>query len=194
MKVDLETARAALLAGRAVVIPTDTVYGIAVVPSLPGAVQRVFDMKVRPLDKPMPVLGADLGSLRSVAAFEPRAEDLAGRFWPGPLTLVLPRAAGFTYFLGADTDAVAVRVPDRAATRELLAATGPLAVTSANPSGEPPATTAPEARAYFEDVLIVDDGETDGMPSTVVRVREGIEVLREGSLAREELEQGGRRD
>ncbi|MGI8774450.1 MAG: L-threonylcarbamoyladenylate synthase [Actinomycetota bacterium] len=194
MTPDLEAARDELLAGRPVVIPTDTVYGIAVMPSIAGAVQRVFDMKMRPLEKPMPVLGSEVESLRAVAAFEPLAEDLAARFWPGPLTLVLPRAAGFTDFLGGDTDAVAVRVPDRALTRKLLAATGPLAVTSANPSGAPPAATATEARAYFGDVLIVDDGAAGGMPSTVVKVDEGIEVLRKGSLSPSDLERRGRQD
>jgi L-threonylcarbamoyladenylate synthase len=185
---ELRTAVDALRAGDPVVIPTDTVYGIAALPSVAGAVERVFALKTRPPDKPLPVLGDDVASLRSVVIFDDVAEELGSRFWPGPLTIVLPRAPGFDHHLGGETEDVGVRVPDRQTTRELLRIAGPLAVTSANPSGDPPASTADEARAYFGNELVVlDDGPADGAPSTVVAVAGGVRILRTGAITPAQL-------
>lgn len=185
----LGSFRDELHAGRPIIIPTDTVYGIAVLPGRNDAVKRVFDLKARPLDKPMPVLGDDPASLHAVARFDRVAEELAGRFWPGPLTIVLPRADGFEHDLGGSFDPnVAVRVPDRQLTLELLREFGPLAVTSANPSGKPAASSPDEARAYFgERVPIVEDGPVAGTPSTVVSLSGAPKVLREGPITAVQL-------
>lgn len=181
---------AALRAGEPVVIPTDTVYGVAVDPSIEGATERLFALKGRPPDKALPVLGASIESLRLVAQFDRRAESLAERFWPGALTLVLPRADGFEWPLGGKGDAtVGVRIPDHAVALELLESYGPLAVTSANRSGEPPATTADETRRAFENrVQVLDGGPcTGGAASTVLSLVGEPHILRAGALTPAEL-------
>lgn len=186
----MKDALESLLSGGVVVMPTDTVYGLACLPSLSSAVSRVFDLKGRPDGKALPVLGADAEALANVAAFEDRSVELARRFWPGPLTMVLPRAEGFTYYLGdEESDSVAVRVPQNEIALELLSAAGPLAVTSANLSGHPPATTVEEAAAVFgsEVPVYVDGGESRGVPSTIVSLMGDLIVLREGGVTEEEL-------
>lgn len=180
----------ALDRGDVIVIPTDTVYGLAARPELPGAVESIFSIKRRAADQPLPVLGADVASLRRVVTFDERASALAAEFWPGPLTLVLPRADGFPYDLGGEaTDTVAVRVPGFDKTIELLAATGPLAVTSANRSGAPPAVTVEEAVAVLGDEVgvFIDGGRVGGAPSTVFDLVRGPRVLREGALSERDL-------
>lgn len=173
----------ALGAGDVAVVPTDTVYGLAGVPTNPGAVTRIFKLKGRPEDKPLPVLGNGVGQLESVARFDDLALRLAEAFWPGPLTIVLPRAPGFAADLGgSQVDTVAVRVPDRELCLSLLRATGPLAVTSANLSGRPPATTAEQARALFDSIPVLDGGACDGSPSTIVDLVGSPKILRSGPL------------
>ena len=186
----MTSALDSLAAGDVIVVPTDTVYGLACLPRLPDAVRRIFELKGRPDAKPLPVLGATLDSLSSVAEFDERATRLARRHWPGPLTLVLPRAEGFTYDLGGDDlTTVAVRVPKHETILELLTSSGPLAVTSANRSGEPPATNIDEARSVFGDgpAAYVDGGTCRGAPSTVLSLIEAPTVLREGSLSAGDL-------
>ena len=180
----------ALRQGSVVVIPTDTVYGLACLPDRPGSVRKIFELKGRPDEKPLPVLGDGLGSLHGVAEFDDRAVRLATSYWPGPLTLVLPRAPGFTYDLGGDgTATVAVRVPANEVVLELLAASGPLAVTSANRSGDPPATSIEEAREIFGagPAAYVDGGPCRGEPSTVLSLVGAPTVLRDGPLAAADL-------
>ena len=187
----IEAAVAALRRGRLVVIPTDTVYGLAALPAAPGAVRALFELKGRPDDKPIPVLGANLESLRSVAVIEGAAERCALAFWPGPLTLVLPRAEGFDHDLGGTEDGtVAVRVPATQVARSLLREVGPLAVTSANLSGRPAANTVAEARAVFGDsvAVFVDGGPGGGRASTVVSLVGEPRVLRAGAVTEAEVE------
>ena len=180
---DLTPIVRALDGGAAVIIPTDTVYGLAARPDLPGAVDAIFRLKRRDQTRALPVLGTDMEMLSTVAMFDGRAELFAHRFWPGPLTLVLPRAEGFTHDLGEESHTVAVRVPDRKLTLELLRLTGPLAVTSANLSGEEPASDPEAARAIFgPDVQLLEDGPAEGEPSTVVSLLDDVEVLREGAI------------
>jgi tRNA threonylcarbamoyl adenosine modification protein (Sua5/YciO/YrdC/YwlC family) len=186
----VKDALEALLSGECVVMPTDTVYGLACLPSFSSAISRVFDLKGRPDGKALPILGANAEALADVATFDDRAVDLARRFWPGPLTMVLPRAEGFTYYLGdEDSYSVAVRVPQNEVALELLSGAGPLAVTSANLSGHPPATTLEEAEAIFgSDVSVyVDGGESRGVPSTIVSLMGDLVVLRGGGVTEEEL-------
>jgi tRNA threonylcarbamoyl adenosine modification protein (Sua5/YciO/YrdC/YwlC family) len=183
-----EIARS-LANGAVAIIPTDTVYGIAASLEEPGAVERIFELKGRPASKPLPVLGASLDALRTIAVFDTEAEALARKHWPGPLTLVLERAPGFDVDLGGDASAtVAVRVPDRGVTLELLEITGPLAVTSANRSGEEPASTPAEALAAFGlDVPLLDDGPLAGEVSTVLSLASGRTILREGAIPASDL-------
>ncbi len=187
---DLDAAVNALEDGQLVVVPTDTVYGVAAHPGVEGAVGRLFWVKGRPLDKAIPILGRTQDDLAKLARFDDRASLLAKEFWPGPLTLVLPRAGGFDLDLGgSETETVAVRVPDHDVTLQLVERTGPLAVTSANLSGEPAATTVEAARAALgaRVTVYVDAGETKGMGSTVVSLVAEPTCLREGDLAFERV-------
>lgn len=188
----MNNALEALRSGEVIVIPTDTVYGLACLPNIPGAVSKIFALKGRSADKALPVLGYSAQALADVAMFDDRAVELARRFWPGPLTLVLPRAEGFTSYLGDDAkESVAVRVPQHDVALELLAASGPLAVTSANLSGEPPARTAEEAADIFgSDVpTYVEGGQGRGVPSTVASLVPELRVLREGGVSRAEIDE-----
>jgi L-threonylcarbamoyladenylate synthase len=182
----IEDALEALRAGRPIVMPTDTVYGIAARFDAPSAVAAVFAAKARPFDRPLPVLGDGVAALRNVATFDARAEALADRFWPGPLTVVLPRAAGFDVDLGGDaTDSVAVRVPRHDIALELLRRAGPLAVSSANRSDEAPALSLDEARAALGGTvaLYVDGGRLTGRPSTIVSLVSELRSIRDGEIA-----------
>lgn len=181
----------AIRAGHPVIVPTDTVYGIAADPANPFAVRAVFAMKGRPDSKPLPILGRDADSLRPVADFDDRALALAARFWPGPLTLVLPRSAVFNHDLGgSEKDSVAVRVPLSEPLRRLLEASGPLAVTSANRSGEQPASSLVEARSIFgENVPFLGGGDAMGKPSTVLSLLGAPEVLRAGAISLAAIEE-----
>ena len=185
---DIARALEELKAGRLVVIPTDTVYGVAARPDDPDAVGAVFAAKGRPSDKPLPILAATPSDLDRVAALGDAAR-LAARHWPGPLTLVVPRAPGFDHDLGGEpggweSQGVAVRVPACEVALELLRASGPLAVTSANRSGRPPATTVAEARAALGDEvrIYLDGGICAGRASTVVSLLGEVELLRAGPV------------
>lgn len=176
-------AVAALRRGDLVVVPTETVYGVAADPRVPGALAKLRGAKGRPADKPIARLVPDLASARAEgAALGVAAERLARRFWPGPLTLVARSPGG----------AVGYRVPDHAVTLLVLRAAGAaLAVTSANLSGEAPAVTASQAVASLGEhvALVLDAGPSPGgVPSTVVRADgERVEILREGAIGRERI-------
>ena len=175
----LREAAELLLTGGVVVIPTDTVYGIAAHPAHPAAVERIRAIKGRSAAKPIPLLAADLDAVRRFGAqLSPPCARLAAAFWPGALTLVIPCPAG---------DAEGFRVPAHDWTRDLLAACGGvLRVTSANLSGAMPAASAVAA---LRDVgldadAVFDDGPSPGgTPSTVVRVTpDRLEILRAGAI------------
>ena len=181
----------ALAAGQVVAVPTDTVYGLAVDPSVPGSVDRLFALKGRPRDVPLPVLVATDDQVDAVAgSLGIAARHLATRYWPGALTLVVPRAPGFTVDLGGPPSArmtVGVRWPDHPSIGQLCRALGPLAVTSANRHGAPPATTAAEVLAELSDVeqpvVVLDGGRCAGAPSTVVECRgPATRCLRQGAV------------
>ena len=187
---DVDSVVDALSAGGIVVIPTDTVYGVAASPGIPGAIDAIFELKARSRAKALPVLGDSIDSLARIANFDDRARTAAAKFWPGPLTLVLPRAPGWTVDLGGDDRAtVAVRVPALEVTRALLERSGPLAVTSANPSGEAEARSVDEARARFGDrvAAYLDGGVAQGVPSTVLSLVGEPVMLREGAIRSEDL-------
>ncbi|MFN2389026.1 MAG: L-threonylcarbamoyladenylate synthase [Actinomycetota bacterium] len=186
---DIARAATALRRGELVIVPTDTVYGLAALPAHAAALQRVFAVKGRPAHRALPVLGAGEDQLEEVVRFNAAARALGRRFWPGPLTMVLPTRAGFDAPLGGPRDTTAVRVPRSEITLELLRAVGPLAVTSANRSGEPAATTADDARrALGADVEhVLDAGPADGVESTIVALTGAPEILRAGALSADEV-------
>lgn len=182
-----EAAEAAR-AGRLVVFPTDTVYGIGTRPDDAGATSRLFEAKRRPRHLELPVLAASVNEMRGLAVFDERAERLAGACWPGGLTLVLPRSqrsAGWD--LGGDPETVGVRIPHHPLALALLAAVGPMAVTSANRSGEPTGATCDELEATFADavsIYLCQEDPPHGTPSTVVDLAHGpVRVIREGAVA-----------
>ena len=187
----LVAAAAAVTAGRCIVLPTDTVYGIGANAFDPAAVQGLLDAKQRGRDMPPPVLIAEPSMLRSLATGLTRdGLALAKAFWPGPLTVVVTAHPDLRLDLGDRGATIAVRVPDHDFTRALLRRTGPLAVSSANVSGRPAATTADEAIDQLGDSVAVylDAGPAgEPVPSTIVDLTGEPRILREGRLTRAEL-------
>lgn len=192
MSDPLREAIRAAKAGRPIVFPTDTVYGIGTRPDDPAATARLFEAKGRPRELELPVLVASVADARAIAIFEERAEALALRYWAGPLTLVLPRTdASAGWDLGGDPATVGVRVPHHPLALAVLAETGPLAVTSANRSGAPTPATCEELHEIFGDAVEVYLCEAEplaGRPSTVVDLAHGEpRVLRQGAVREDEV-------
>jgi len=175
--------------GGVVALPTDTVYGIGVDLSVAGGIERLFEAKRRPADRAIVLLLADAGQAATLAEWPPAAAVLAEAFWPGGLTLVLPRRPGVALppELTGGRATIGLRVPDHPAPRALAAAVGPLPVTSANISGLPEARTADEILAQLGDAidLVLDGGPSrGGPPSTVVDCAGEVpRILRSGAIA-----------
>ena len=187
---EVAAAVAALHAGGLVILPTETVYGLAADASDARAVAAVYEAKGRPAFNPLIAHVADLATAQRIARFDERALTLAQRFWPGPLTLVLP-ARPLPRELTAGGATVGVRVPQHPVALGILEAAGvPLAVTSANRSGGPDRVTGAEVEAELGDrlSLVVDGVAPGGVPSTVLDLsgKEPV-VLREGALSAAEL-------
>jgi L-threonylcarbamoyladenylate synthase len=171
----LDAATEALRAANLVVLPTDTVYGIAARPDLSGATSRLFEAKRRPQSLTLPILTPTEEDAWSVGEPTPAARALAGVFWPGPLTIVLERTdRSRPWWLGTAGETIGIRVPDHDLTRALLHRTGPLAVTSANVSGVAPLSAREDLMAAFGDLVEVyvvlqpDARPPGGAASTVV--------------------------
>jgi tRNA threonylcarbamoyl adenosine modification protein (Sua5/YciO/YrdC/YwlC family) len=160
---------AVLERGGVVVLPTDTVYGLAALPER-AAVERVFDLKGRTGDVPIAVLCADAAQALALAEPTNGVDQVAERWWPGPLTLVLPRRAGVDLPLGEPAHTIGLRVPDHDLVRAVARRAGPIATTSANRHGQPTPPTADEAAAALTGPvdLVVDGGAIAGTASTVV--------------------------
>jgi L-threonylcarbamoyladenylate synthase len=185
-------ALAAIEAGELVVLPTDTVYGIAADAFNAQAVQRLLDAKGRGRDMPPPVLISAVEALDALAAdISEVGRALCKVFWPGPLTVICQAQSSLRWDLGETNGTVALRVPDHEPTRELLSRTGPLAVSSANLSGRPASTDVTEAEAQLLDSVAVylDGGAaTVGEPSTIVALTGGIPaVVRVGAVGLDRL-------
>lgn len=190
----MRAARQAIGRGELVVLPTDTVYGIAADAFSARAVQGLLDAKGRGRQSPPPVLVAGVTTLRALVADVPEpVERLVEAFWPGGLTIVLPSQPSLAWDLGDTHGTVAVRMPDHRLTLELLQDTGPLAVSSANLTGKPAATSIREAELMLGSSVSVflDDGASaTGIASTIVDATalvsgdpEGrVRILREGAV------------
>ena len=179
-------AAAAVEQGRLIVVPTDTVYGIAARLDRPAGLAAIFEAKARPSGMALPVLVSGLDQARALALLDDRAEALAGAFWPGALTIVLARNPSLTATIGGDGTSVGLRVPRHPALGLLLDETGPLATSSANTSGRPTPEAIQEIQATFGDAVAVylDGGPAQaGPPSTVVALT-GPEpvLLRQGGV------------
>jgi tRNA threonylcarbamoyl adenosine modification protein (Sua5/YciO/YrdC/YwlC family) len=192
----LRLARQAIGRGDLVVLPTDTVYGIAADAFNPVAVQKLLDAKGRGRQSPPPVLVAGIDTMTALAEqVSPEMEKLAEAFWPGGLTIVAARST-LAWDLGETNGTVALRMPDHDLVREFLSETGPLAVSSANLTGEPAALTAAEAMAQLGDSVAVylDAGESSGsrIGSTIVDATPTVEgkpvrILRDGTISRDAI-------
>ncbi|MGO1802297.1 MAG: L-threonylcarbamoyladenylate synthase [Microbacteriaceae bacterium] len=198
-------ARQAIARGEVIVMPTDTVYGIAADAFTPSAVQRLLDAKGRGRDQPPPVLVSGQQALAALVEEIPEpVQRLVDEFWPGGLTIVLPAQPSLSWDLGDTLGTVAVRMPDQRVALELLEETGPLAVSSANRTGRAPAISAEAAQQMLGESVSVylDGGMSDtGVPSTIIDatslVRRGadsaaeprVRLLREGAVSRKQLEE-----
>lgn len=192
---EIKRAAGLIRDGGLVAIPTETVYGLAADATNDSAVARIFEAKGRPRFNPLIVHVAGIAAARSYAVLSPLAERLASKFWPGPLTLVLPRKADakLSLLVSAGLDSVALRSPAHPVARAVIeAADVPLAAPSANRSGSVSPTRAEHVRGSFgESVdMILDGGPSNvGLESTIVKVDGGAAtLLRPGGIPVEELE------
>ncbi|OQW43251.1 MAG: translation factor Sua5 [Proteobacteria bacterium SG_bin5] len=180
--------------GQPVAVPTETVYGLAADAGDGAAVARIYEAKGRPSFNPLIVHVPDLGAAEALGVFDAGARALAAAFWPGPLTLVVPRRAGaaIASLATAGLATIALRVPAHRAMRALLAASGrPLAAPSANASGRISPTRAAHVLASLDGriPLVLDDGPTPaGLESTIVLTGEAPRLLRPGPIAAEAIE------
>lgn len=195
-------ARQAIARGELIVMPTDTVYGVAADAFSPAAVQRLLDAKGRGRNQPPPVLIGTKETLHALAESVPEpVQRLVDAFWPGGLTIVLPAQPSLVWDLGDTEGTVAVRMPEGRVALELLAETGPLAVSSANLTGRDSAISAFDAERMLGDsvsVYLADGVSRDGVASTIVDatslvprgaepVTGGVRILRAGAVSRERL-------
>jgi len=190
-----EAARQAIKDGECIVLPTDTVYGIGVDAFSAEAVQRLLDAKKRGRDMPPPVLIGEPALIKTLAAEVPQtAQALVDRHWPGALTVICRIQPSLRMDLGDTEGTIALRVPDHELARDILRRTGPMAVSSANISGQSAALTCDEAIEQLGDAVSIylDGGPLGGAgraPSTIVDFsrREDGEVLRRGAISVETL-------
>jgi len=193
--IPIEAAARVLGEGGIVGIPTDTVYGVAADPFHSGASDRLFSLKRRPRSFELPVLVADVDQALSLAVAVPDvARALMRRWWPGALTLVVPRRPDLVADLGEEDATIGLRCADHPVPLALCRMFGPIAVTSANRHGDPPATSAEEVVAAFGPSveLVLDAGPCRGEASTVVDCT-GMEphLLRAGALSWERIRASG---
>lgn len=187
----IQAALEILQTGGIVAFPTDTVYGVGALAFDNAAIESIYTAKDRPIEKAIPILIGDLSDLEKVAEDIPdMALRFAARFWPGPLTCIVPKKQTLPPAVSA-TSTVAVRIPDHPDARALLRAAGPMAVTSANLSGQPSPSTALDVYQQLNGriPLILDGGKTPGgVPSTLVDCT-GDEpvILREGPISLDKL-------
>ena len=188
----LDTAIDILREGGLVVFPTDTVYGVAALARDAAAVAAIYRAKQRPSNMPIPVMVGDPMAVSEIAIPAPGFRELADAFWPGPLTIILPRRATLPDIVTAGGDTVALRIPDHPLVLALLRVLNePLAVTSANRSGHPPALTADDARVQLDGRVeaIIDGGPAPGgLPSTIIDLtRTPPQILRRGPVTEAQI-------
>ena len=188
----IEFATHLLRQGELIVYPTDTVYGIGAAVSNEEAIRRLYSIKGRSPDKPVPLLLADMADVPKIA--EPPAvfRKLADRFWPGALTIVVPRRQGFRSLALAGQDTVGLRVPDEDVTRDIIHTLGEaITGTSANRSGQTAPTSAAQAAMQLGDLvsIVIDAGPRGrGQESTVIDITQAAaKIVRQGAVSREEL-------
>ncbi len=192
---DLEKAKNLLLAGDVVAIPTETVYGLAADIKNEAAIRKVFSLKERPFFDPLIVHVSNLKQAKSLTTeWTPLTDFLARSFWPGPLTLILPKASHVNPLITSGLETVAIRFPNHTAAIHLISEVGPLAAPSANKFGHTSPTEAHHVRNEFKEpsVFVLDGGPCEiGIESTVIEVsptQDSISILRPGGVGVLELE------
>jgi L-threonylcarbamoyladenylate synthase len=180
----VEEVAAVVLGGGIVIFPTDTVYGIGCDPSRPESVERIFEIKDRPRDKPLALHLSAVAEFLEYAVDNPRARALARAFLPGPLTVIVRRPAFVDARIASGLPSIGLRVPDHALCALLLDRCGPLAATSANASGSPAYTGRGPDSALPPADLFVDAGPAPrGIESTVIDVSQHeVRLIREGAV------------
>jgi L-threonylcarbamoyladenylate synthase len=190
-RLGVEEAVAALGRGEVVALPTDTVYGLGASLAWPGGVGALFEIKRRPSSSALPVVAASRDALGDlITGWPPPSRRLAERLWPGALTLVVPATREVCDLVRSTSGRVGFRVPDDDVLAEVLRASGPLALTSANEHGEAPCVTADEVAERFAGSSalagVLDAGRRDDPVSTVVEFPEGTwRITRLGALGPE---------
>jgi tRNA threonylcarbamoyl adenosine modification protein (Sua5/YciO/YrdC/YwlC family) len=181
--------------GAVVAVPTDTVYGLAASVSRPDAVGRLFELKDRPSDVALPIL---IGAMSQLAVLGVELNEVAATlsraFWPGAMTIVVNAPRDLATLVGSSTPTVGLRLPGDESLRDLLRATGPLAVTSANTHGATPCHDVDEVLGAFDDrdllAAVIDGGRRDGAVSTVVDASNSPwRVLRSGVITEAEIKE-----
>ena len=188
MKISLEQAAALIREGKLAAFPTETVYGLGANALDAAAVAKIFEMKGRPASSPLIVHVSSIGMAREIVADWPReAEDLALRYWPGPLTLVLPKSPAIPNIVTAGLPTVGIRVPAHPVAIALIETAGvPIAAPSANRfMGLSPTTAEHVLEAFGDDVPVLDGGACPlGIESTVVSISDGkVTLLRPGMIS-----------
>jgi L-threonylcarbamoyladenylate synthase len=200
----IHTAHAALSRGDIVVVPTDTVYGLAACPKVEGSIQRLVGVKGRGLDMAPPILVSGIDQAESLVAESALSEDIIGALkllWPGALTIVLPINPSLDFSVGETPGTIALRAPNQPELLELLRIHGPLAVTSANHTGEPPCQSISQAINVFGDEVSVylnagSESATNHEPSTIVDATSlgnngAVSIIRPGAVSVSELADAG---
>jgi L-threonylcarbamoyladenylate synthase len=177
--------------GGVVIYPTETVYGLGCIPSDPDAAQRICEIKQR-ADKPLPLICSDIEAARKLVEMTPAAEKLAAKFWPGPLTMVLPTKVKYSMWVNHGARTLGLRVTEHPVAKKLAQLSGGVIVsTSANVSGDEPAKSANEAREIFGNKvdIILDGGPSPRSESSTVVDLSGEEIwlLRKGPISGEQI-------
>jgi L-threonylcarbamoyladenylate synthase len=165
--------------GKVGVMPTDTVYGVVCSALALESVERIYEVKKRDGGKPCVFLIGDLSGLEDIGvSVSENFQEIADKYWPGPVSLILDCDKNLNYLHRGKCD-IAVRLPDDESLRNFLKQTGPLATSSANLEGQPPATTIEEAQKYFGDKVdfYVDGGELKSFASKIIKIEKGKEVV-----------------
>ena len=185
LRPQLRAAADAIRSGGVVAFPTDTLYGLGANPHDASSIAAVFALKGRGANQPLPLVAADVEQVMRVAVMDSIAARLAGEFWPGPLTLLLPIKAPLAAGVGSADGLVGIRVPDSEIARALAETVGhAVTATSANRSGESPTADPDVVAATLANVTLLVDAGTSrgGLPSTIVDVRAAPRLVREGAV------------
>ena len=182
-----------LKAGKLIVFPTDTVYGIGANIYNEIALKNLYKAKKRPYDMPLSVAVYDMAQLKSVANLCGKAEKLVDAFLPGPLTMIVPKKENVPDLLTSSSKKVGIRIPDNPIAREICRRFGPIVATSANIHSKPDALSAQDAIEDFGEQVstYIDAGSSlSGKPSTIVWLtRDEFEIIREGAISADQIEE-----